>query len=113
MDIVGFDYYPMSASENFVERAKPFHDKYAVNGIKMVQGETGLHYTGSNDERMQWVKSLSSQETQKALPNYLGFAWFNYDKFENGKQIDFKIVKPNEGAGSGINSMLVSFLKSG
>lgn len=61
---------------------------------------------------MQWVKSLSSQETQDAMPNYLGFAWFNYDKFENGRQVDFKIVKPNQGASSGINSQIRSYFSS-
>ena len=70
--------YPNSASESFVDRAKKFHDTYAVNGRIMVQGETGLHYSGSVDERVQWLKQLISPETQKALPNYLGAMWFNY-----------------------------------
>merc|ERR1711920_894853 len=109
VDVVGFDWYPNSASESFVDKAKPFHDKYAVNGIKFFQGETGLHYTGSDSEKMQWVKSLSSAETQEAMPNYLGWAWFNYDKFENGRQVDFKIVKPGQGTGSGINSQIRSY----
>jgi hypothetical protein len=126
-----FDWYPTSASQSFLEKAKPFHDKYAVNGIKFFQGETGLHYTGSDSEKMQWVKSMSSTETQNALPNYLGvsflsfspycmpqlmnlyvesqWSWFNYDKFENGRQVDFKIVKPGQGQGSGINSQIRSY----
>ena len=76
----------------------------------MIQGETGLHYTGSNEEKMQWVRSLSSSEAQSSMPNYLGWMHFNYDKFENGRQVDFKIVKPEEGRSSGINSQFLSFI---
>lgn len=61
---------------------------------------------------MQWVKSLSSKETQDAMPNYLGWAWFNYDKYENGRQVDFKIVKPSQGTGSGINSQIRSYFST-
>jgi hypothetical protein len=75
VDVVGFDWYPNEASTSFVDRAKPFHDKYATDGRIMCQGETGLHYTGTYEERMQWVKSLSSQETQSAMPSYVGWMW--------------------------------------
>ena len=104
-----FDWYPNNPSDSFVERAKPFHDRYAKGDIKMIQGETGLHYTGSNEEKMQWVRSLSSSDAQSQMPNYLGWMHFNYDKFENGKRIDFKLVNPGQGKGSGINQQFVSF----
>ena len=58
---------------------------------------------------MQWVKSLSSKDAQDQMPNYLGWMHFNYDKFENGKRIDFKLVNPGQGKGSGINQQFVSF----
>lgn len=73
----------------------------------------GLHYTGSDSEKMQWVKSLSSSEAQSAMPNYLGWMQFNYDKFENGKRIDFKLVDPSKGNGNGINQQFVSFFSGG
>merc|ERR1711977_619128 len=49
VDVIGFDWYPQSATESFVDRAKPFYDKFAKGDIVMVQGETGLHYTGSTE----------------------------------------------------------------
>ena len=75
-------FYPSSYPSNnlFVNTAKAFHDKYAVNGIKMIQGETGLGYSGGYSDRMNWLKQLTSEETQKALPNYIGCNWFNYQK---------------------------------
>merc|ERR1711939_593158 len=110
VDVIGFDWYPQSATESFVDRAKPFYDKFAKGDIVMVQGETGLHYTGSTEEKMSWVKSLSSPEAKQQMPNYLGWMWFNYDKFENGRQVDFKIIKPSEGKGNGVNAAADSFV---
>lgn len=110
VDVVGFDWYPNDPyKESFYERAKPFHDRYTKDGAIMVQGETGLHYTGSDEEKMQWVKSLSDDKAQ-SLSNYMGWMWFNYDKYENGRQVDFKIIKPGQSAA--ITSKAVSFFTS-
>lgn len=67
------------------------------------------HRPSSNEEKMQWARSLSSQEAQDAMPNYLGWMHFNYDKFENGRRVDFKLVDPSKSLGSGINQQFLSF----
>lgn len=106
VDVVGFDWYPNDPyKESFYERAKKFHDRYTRDGAVMVQGETGLHYSGTDEEKMQWVKSLSDEKAQ-SLEKYMGWMWFNYDKFENGRQVDFKIV---DGPSKSITSKAISF----
>ncbi|KAK4056092.1 hypothetical protein OIO90_002823 [Microbotryomycetes sp. JL221] len=75
------DYYPRSKSERFVDHIKPFHDKYCKDGkIKFVLGETGVWWDAPIEEKFAWMDEMTSKETAKAVPNYIGTMWFNYDK---------------------------------
>ncbi|GAA5970392.1 hypothetical protein JCM11641_001691 [Rhodosporidiobolus odoratus] len=81
IDYLGVDYYPRSSSESFVDHMQPLYDKYCSDGsIKFAMGETGTMWVASIDERLAWLDQLTSEETAKAMPHYVGISWFNYDK---------------------------------
>jgi len=110
VDLVGFDFYPKNSGDmKFLEHAKAFHDEFTTDSIQMIQGETGLQYHASDEDKMEWVRQLSCKETQDALPNYIGWQWFNYQKYENGKDLNFKIVEPKSGPSDGINGRFLSY----
>lgn len=64
---------------------KPLHDLLTTNGKTKVRahpgsgspltapqfaiGETGLGFAGSIEDRVNWMKQITSQETKNALPN--------------------------------------------
>ncbi|BGP44038.1 hypothetical protein JCM10449v2_008095 [Rhodotorula kratochvilovae] len=74
-------YYPRSASEKFLDHVQEMYDKWCADGsIKFAMGETGTMWVASVEERLAWLDQLTSEETAKAMPNYVGITWFNYDK---------------------------------
>ncbi|GAA5872753.1 hypothetical protein JCM3774_005051 [Rhodotorula dairenensis] len=83
VDYLGIDYYPRSASESFLDHVQPLYNKYCKSGLtKFAMGETGTGWEASIKERLAWLDQLTSAETAKAMPHYVGIAWFNYDKEE-------------------------------
>ncbi|PLW19809.1 hypothetical protein PCANC_05222 [Puccinia coronata f. sp. avenae] len=97
VDLVGFDYYPNRKPEKdeFVKKAKDFHDAYARNGRKFAMGEAGLHYQGSYEDRVEWLTQMAHAKDQ--LPNLLFINWYN-----SKKEYDYKI------AGDGISTNLLT-----
>lgn len=51
-------------------------DKYTSDSVKFAIGETGLSKTVDIGSRLAYVAELTSDETMKALPNYIGCTWF-------------------------------------
>ncbi|KAM0754252.1 hypothetical protein T439DRAFT_323118 [Meredithblackwellia eburnea MCA 4105] len=80
VDLIGVDWYPSDPSTSFVSGVKNFHDKYTSSTLKFAQGETGLASGMTINDRLTWVKQLTSSETASALPNYIATSWFNYYK---------------------------------
>ncbi|GAA5912048.1 hypothetical protein JCM8208_006468 [Rhodotorula glutinis] len=77
----GLDYYPRSTSETFLDHVQAMYDKWCADGqIKFAMGETGTMWVASVEERLAWLDELTSEETAKAMPHYVGITWFNYDK---------------------------------
>ncbi|TKA51435.1 hypothetical protein B0A53_05348 [Rhodotorula sp. CCFEE 5036] len=69
------------ASESFLEHVQPLYDKYCKDGSTLfAMGETGTGWEATIEERIAWLDQLTSAETAKAMPHYVGIAWFNYDK---------------------------------
>lgn len=91
VDVVGPDYYPKTKPKagDFVKVMKDFHDKYAVNGRKFAIGETGLHYAGNMEERVDWLTQIAQSKQQ--LPNLVYVAWYN-----SVKEFDYKIAGNGE-----------------
>lgn len=87
VDIIGIDYYPSKAG-SFVSTMQAFHDKYTSDTVKFAIGETGLSQTATMADRLAYVKEITSEDTMKALPNFVGASWFNYLK----GGVDFRIV---------------------
>ncbi|KAM0787080.1 hypothetical protein ACM66B_006338 [Microbotryomycetes sp. NB124-2] len=81
--VIGIDYYPRDRSERFLPHVKPLYDKYCKSGeIKFCIGETGVWWNGggSIEEKFAWMDEMTSDEVVKAMPNFVGIMWFNYDK---------------------------------
>ncbi|EFP75884.1 uncharacterized protein PGTG_01215 [Puccinia graminis f. sp. tritici CRL 75-36-700-3] len=97
VDIVGFDYYPKSKPQpdEFVKKAKEFHDAFAINGRKFAMGEAGLHYQASYKDRVDWLSQMA--HARKELPNLLFINWYN-----SKKEYDYKI------AGNGLSTTLLT-----
>jgi len=104
VDLIGIDYYPQSlgGSGSFVDTMKPFHDKYTSDTTRFAIGETGLGFSGSIQERVQWLSEIMSSATAKAMPNFVSVSWFNFQK-----GYDFMIVDPND---SSTTKVTTSFL---
>lgn len=88
------DYDPRSASESFLQHVQPLYDKYCKTGsTKFAMGETGYvalqgsvlqqqlilwlaaYSTGweaNIKERIAWLDQLTSAETGRAMPYYVG-----------------------------------------
>ncbi|WAR56295.1 hypothetical protein PtB15_7B141 [Puccinia triticina] len=97
VDLVGFDYYPKSKPKpgEFVDKAKEFHDTFAINGRKFAMGEAGLHFAASYQERVDWLSQMA--HARKELPNLLFINWYN-----SKKEFDYKI------AGHGLSTTLLT-----
>ncbi|GAA5909575.1 hypothetical protein JCM6882_003459 [Rhodosporidiobolus microsporus] len=86
IDYFGIDYYPRNAGESFVDTLKEVYDEFCADGkIKFAMGETGTMWVATIDERLAWMDELTSAETAKAFPHYVGIAWFNYNKEQQFK----------------------------
>lgn len=54
------------------------YDKWCKDGsIKFAMGETGTMWVATVEERLAWLDELTSEETAKAMPHYVGITWFN------------------------------------
>ncbi|GAA6057184.1 hypothetical protein JCM3770_004366, partial [Rhodotorula araucariae] len=74
-------YYPHSSSERFLDHVEEMYNKWCTDGsIKFAMGETGTMWDASIEERLAWLDQLTSEEAAKAMPNYVGITWFNYNK---------------------------------
>lgn len=52
---------------------KPLYDKYCQDGkILFAIGETGNGWEGPIEDRLGWLDQCTSEETAKAMPNYIG-----------------------------------------
>jgi len=104
VSLVGVDFYPKSlkTGNEFVNTMKAFHDKYAVNGRKFAIGETGLGYAGSPEDRLSWLKQITSCKAQ--LPQMISAAWFNYQK-----EYDYRAVVP-QSSSSGVTVLAKKYL---
>lgn len=84
VDLVGIDYYPKETSGfdgMFVKAMKGLHDKYcSENGPKFAIGEIGNGGSWSMDQRLAWLKDITSSATKAAMPHYIAASWFNYHK---------------------------------
>lgn len=81
MSCFSADYYPRDASQSFLEHMQPLYDKYCKDGsTKFAIGETGNGWAATIDERLAWLDQTTSAETAKAMPHYVGIAWFTYFK---------------------------------
>lgn len=78
---VAVDYYPDSEDEltaaSFISQMQPFHDYFTSDTIKMIVAEGGLHLDTTKAVRLQWLKTITSTQVQKALPNLVSVTWFN------------------------------------
>ncbi|CAH7690685.1 family 26 glycoside hydrolase [Phakopsora pachyrhizi] len=100
--LVGVDYYPKSLSTGteFVNTMKKFHDTYAVQGRMFAIGETGIAFSGSDSDKVSWLKQILSAKS--SLPNMIACAWFNFQK-----DFDYRIVIPG---GSSLTTTVKSVL---
>ncbi|KAM0790649.1 hypothetical protein ACM66B_004509 [Microbotryomycetes sp. NB124-2] len=81
VDLIGIDYYPKQTSNfDFVERMKPFHDKYTNDRVKFAIGEIGLGVEGDMNARYEFLQNMLSTTTKQQMPNYIACSWFNYWK---------------------------------
>ncbi|GAA6061496.1 hypothetical protein JCM10212_000200 [Sporobolomyces blumeae] len=79
--LLGIDWYPTDATQRFVDHMAPLYDKYCKDGkILFAIGETGNGWEAPIEDRLKWLDELTSEETAKAMPYYVGITWFNYDK---------------------------------
>ncbi|MBW0511531.1 hypothetical protein O181_051246 [Austropuccinia psidii MF-1] len=100
VDIVGFDYYPKEKPKkgHFLKMAKYFHDTFASDSRKMIIGETGLHYDGPVQDKVDWLDQIADAKDQ--LPHLVGVVWYN-----QRKDRDYKIV------GDGTSNLLEAKLE--
>lgn len=105
VDLIGIDYYPQDPSASFLDAMQPFYDygKSLNKNIQFAIGETGLGSGDDINSRLQWLGSIMSAETKKAMPDFVSCTWFNYNKGYN-----FKLVDENDSA---TTSATKSFLK--
>lgn len=86
VDLVGIDYYPKKLTgSDFLDVMKDFHDKYAVDGRKFAIGETGLGWSGSLNDKVNWFNQIC--DAKASMPHFLSMAWFNFDK-----EYDYKLA---------------------
>lgn len=93
VDIVGLDAYGEvinGEQVTFDFHMKDFCAKYPK--IPVALAETGWINGGSADQKQYWLKQVSSADTMKTCPQYIGFSWFEYDK--DG---DYRIVMGDDG----------------
>jgi hypothetical protein len=77
VDVVGIDIYPKDDKlGDFKGVYGNFYDKFsAPNNIPFAVGETAA---GGTEQQKKWLTSLANGD--ESMPNYVGFAWFEYDK---------------------------------
>ena len=89
VDVVGMDAYPQK-EQTFADVFGDFYDTYAKpNNLPFALGETGWFQGGTDEQKKYWLTQVSSAAALQRCPNYLGFAWFEYDKPSEG---DFRVV---------------------
>ncbi|KAK7981124.1 hypothetical protein PG989_013581 [Apiospora arundinis] len=94
VDIVSLDSYPKDKAtidKGFGGLFGQVHDNFAKKYNKpFVIGETA--YTGSEADKTEWVKKLTTADDLSKYPNYKGLMWFEYNKYEGGKQNNFYVI---------------------
>ncbi|KAK8134431.1 glycoside hydrolase [Apiospora sp. TS-2023a] len=93
VDIVALDSYPQDQAkieQGFAGSFGKVHDDFAKKYNKpFMIGETG--FAGSQALKTDWVRRLTNVDLSK-YPNYKGAMWFEYNKYEGGKQNNFYVV---------------------
>ena len=52
---------------------RPFYDAYCKDGkILFAMGETGTMWKATIEEKLAWIDQMTSAETAKAMPHYVG-----------------------------------------
>jgi len=91
VDACGIDYYPQDAGASFTDAMQDFYN-YCIQqnpNAYYAIGETGLGFSGSIEQRLQWLGTIMSAATHSAMPQFRSVSWFNYQKGE-----DFRVVTP-------------------
>lgn len=91
VDLIGIDYYPSSSSDlsdGFLTAMQPFHDKYASSSRQFAIGETGLGWSGSASQKVDWLKSITAAKS--SMTHLTSVAWFNYQKGESRSSFALK-----------------------
>lgn len=58
-----------------------FHDKYtSADGPYFAIGEIGNGGTTTMQQRLEWLKDITSSKTKEAMPHFIACSWFNYMK---------------------------------
>lgn len=78
------------------------HDEYCSDSTLFAIGETGLGWSGTADEKVQWAKAVVDAKTN-GMQYLTSSSWFNYQKGYN-----FKILDPND---SDLTQAYISFLQ--
>ncbi|KAK8129754.1 glycoside hydrolase [Apiospora kogelbergensis] len=94
VDIVSLDSYPKDRAtidRGFGGSFGKVHDDFAKKYNKpFLIGETA--FTGSEAEKTEWIKKLTTSDDLSKYPNYKGAMWFEYNKKENNKQNNFYVI---------------------
>lgn len=87
VDLVGIDFYPRSHEEQgrFLDIMLPFYKEYVKDGRKFALGESGLHYNGNHQERVDWLVKMTL--AQAVMPDFIAITWYNCKK-----EWDYKLV---------------------
>ena len=82
VDIVGLDAYgqpnPDGSQSTFDSSLGKYYDFYHNKPVAL--GETGWLKGGTAELRKYWLGQVSGVEARRRCPNYVGLAWFEYEK---------------------------------
>ncbi|PWN51401.1 hypothetical protein IE53DRAFT_378985 [Violaceomyces palustris] len=116
VSIIGVDFYPeepySATAQYFIDTLKPFHDKYtsdAKGGIKLAVAEAGTHVANATlEDRIAWLKSITSDQVKQQLPNLVSITWYNAlrqsDVLQNAIGSDFRILDPSPQSDRALNN---------
>jgi hypothetical protein len=100
IDVLGLDYYPKSGSVASAEQGATD----ALAKLQKMATDRGMHVpivfgeiaiTGSAGDKQSFINWLQSDALKKAVPDYGGFRWFDFNK----GGADFRITTNHIAAG--------------
>ncbi|KAL9613991.1 MAG: hypothetical protein Q9167_001471 [Letrouitia subvulpina] len=87
VDLVAIDIYP-DPGASFEDKFGDFYKTFSVEfGKPFVIAETGSDKSDATAKK-EWLEQISSAQAKSVAPNYVGFAWFEYNK----DGIDFRVA---------------------